>query len=404
MDDEVENLSANNQPWLRLDTLAAFAHCPNAGLIAYLRQGFKEDRDPDRIPNLGYTPNFDFAKLVERLAYLKNNMIRLTIFSLSVLGLSAVILRSGQLLLALFVILALAPAVYQLIREIEEYFQVQKQIREYDESIPKPLPDVGTEMIPIHWWELVKSGYAPVLTDKFTDRENGFFGKPWRLLIDENSRARIPVVLDREVPENKLLSTHKYKMHLVFSAMLIELHEGTTVNWGLLLDVKTLDALAIPIHPSDKDMALTQLRKWQNKLREMNGNRIYQMPPDDACSFCKLGYPRRSWEKTMIGDEKINPNYYGILDFVAPETKNRDLDSSSVDDDSDSGRYFDSYADHYQFMTFGQWMRNSSFRPPLRHSDCGDVFEKPPLHRFWKIKIQESRERYRRWVERHARK
>lgn len=37
-------------------TLAAFAHCPNAGKILHLRQGEKEETTPDRIANEATAP------------------------------------------------------------------------------------------------------------------------------------------------------------------------------------------------------------------------------------------------------------------------------------------------------------------------------------------------------------
>ena len=106
----------SNELWLDVETLAAFEHCSNAGRIAFRRQEMKKARAPDRIPNLGFTPRFEYAKLLERAATIKHSMILLSLFSTLIFGLSVSILRSGELILATVVLLAVAPAIYVLLR------------------------------------------------------------------------------------------------------------------------------------------------------------------------------------------------------------------------------------------------------------------------------------------------
>ncbi len=403
MDSEKVDENSKNQPWLRIETVGAFEYCPNAGLIAYLRENAQEDRDADRIPNLGYSPSFEFAKLVERLANLKLNTARLFLFGALLFFTMAVFVRNGQLVLASIFLVGSMPVIYQLIREFEELFQVLKQIREYDATIPKPLPDIGSEIVPIHWWELVKSGFAPILPQSYVDRENGLRGRPWRILEDENSGKKIPVVWDREILEQRFLSIPRYKMQLVLAAMLIEHHEGGQVDWGLLLDPKTLDAQAIPIHGIDKDNALIRLRYWQKRIRESTGKKSFQKPPGGACQFCKLGYPKLGRDPTKIGTEVMQPFRYGLFAFVETNSKRNEYDDDDPMDDASNASdriFLDDYASKYELNALGDWLQNSRTQPALRHSECGDIFKRPPWHRFWEQKLSEKLEQYRRWVAR----
>lgn len=402
--------STSNELWLEVETFAAFEHCPNAGRIAFRRQGMKKARDPDRIPNLGFTPRFEYAKLLERVATIKHNMILLSLFSTLIFGLSVSVLRSGELILATVVLLAVVPAIYVLLREIEEFQFVLKQIRDYNEAVGKSLPEVGTEPVSIHWWELVKSGFNPILSDNYFDQPNQVKGRPWRLLVDDHSRKRIPVIRHYENFANKLSATHSYKMHLVFCALLVELHEGPSVDWGVVVDSKSLDCVAIPITDLDKETALVQIRHWRSILHVIDGDRIFESPPANACRFCPLGFPRRTGLRTFIGDEKLKPHYYGIREFIEPETQEKqvvrnDEDDEEYDEDCDddgSGEYFESYARYYKYKSFEQWMKESPHRPPLRHCDCGDIFQRPPKHRYWEIQLERNRERYQRWLSKYC--
>ncbi len=399
MDSEDVDENTKNQPWLRIETVGAFEFCPNAGLIAYLRENAPEDRHSDRIPNLGYTPSFEFAKLVERAASIKLNIARLMLFGALLFFIMAVLVRNTQLVLASIFLIGSMPIIYQLIREFEEYRQVLKQIREYDATTPRPLPDIGSGIVSIHWWELVKSGFTPILPQTYVDRENGFRGRPWRILVDEASGKKIPVVWDREILEQRFLSIPRYKMQLVLAAMLIEHHEGGQVDWGLLLDSKTLDAKAIPIYSTDKEHALSRLRYWQANIRELEGQRTYQKPPGYVCKFCKLGYPKFPDEETMIGTEVVEPYLYRLVNIVESMESKRDAEDSMDEENDDFDEsLLTGCTDAYELIGFRDWLQNSRTRPALRHSECGDAFRKAPLHHYWEERFSEKLKQYRQWV------
>ena len=133
--------------------------------------------------------------------------------------------------------------------------------------------------------------------------------------------------------ENKLSATHAYKMHLVFCALLVELHEGPSVSWGIVVDSKSLDCLAIPITDLDKEIALVQIRHWRSKLQVKDGDRIFESPPENACRFCPLGSPRRAGLKTLIGAESLKPNYFGIREFIEPVKEENQVVRDDDDDE-----------------------------------------------------------------------
>ena len=390
----IDEMGSLELPWLDVNTLAEFERCENAGVIAFQRQGFENDRDLDRIPNLGYVPNFDYAKLLEAADKLLDSLLRLTMFLLVILTIIALVRISGRLTFSLLLLSATFPVLFVFIRDSRQYLEVRQQIRKYDQARPSPLPVNALEPVQIHWWELVKCGFEPRLTGRYSDAERRFGGRPWRLLVNSHDREIIPVVRHHEIFENKLSVTDVYKSNLVFNSLLIDHHENTAIEplansvikWGLILDSKSLAGIAIPITQADRERAYKRLRELQIRIRSSAKRRKFQNPPLNACLYCPLGSPRLPGIPTKLGNELVEPRLYDSIDSL-----------TRVRDEADEDNYDYSYEVEIdkrirRSLTFEEWRR----RPAQRHCDCGDVFQWTPNHQFWLDRENKDRERYKK--------
>ena len=365
-------------PWLELRTLSEFARCINAGRISFMRQGTDREQVPDRIPNLGYVPSFDYVLLLELSSELKAKLGKVFLFIIFVFAICIFIRISGQLGLALILLSCLLPGIYVFVRDMLLYREVQRKISAYDHALPKPLPESAVGPIAIHWWELVKSGFRPILTDSYSDTENRFGGRPWRLLIDQNSRQRIPVIQHFETFENQIKATEAYEMHLALCANLIELQEGP-VQWGLVVDAKSLQGIAIPLTKESKKRAISFVNECQLRIRKSRERKL-ELPPENECRICPLAFPRRAGKPTFLGQESVPPFLFNSISFLPVESEDTGYEP--------------------QTNSFEKWMKSARFLPPNRHCDCGDIFKWKPLHAFW-IRLRErDEERYRVWLAR----
>ena len=406
-------------PWLYVDTLAEFERCPNAGRIAFMRQGFEKDRDLDRMPNLGYMPKFDYTKLLERAEELLAGILKQSKFLFFFLIVVAIIRVCGQFSLSLVLVLTTSPVIYVLVRDFHFYLEVRKKIEEYKHTVPKALPESSDSEISIHWWELVKSGFDPQMRSSYSDVEYRFGGRPWRLLVNQHDREMIPVIRHFQVFENEIEATDSYKMHLTFCSLLIEKHESTEIKWGLVVDSKSLAGIAIPITKKDKKKALLRIKHWQEQIGKIKRGRSLEDPPWDACRFCPLAFPKLPNAPTVLGREVLALNVYSSAYPLMLKESRYDSDSDNSwnhdftdtiydwdydhDEDEDEDNNDDWESDDDQddsrenkTPTFREWMRDH----PSRHSECGDVFKWAPYHRFWEVRENRSRARYQEWLKR----
>jgi hypothetical protein len=101
-------------------------------------------------------------------------------------------------------------------------------------------------------------------------------------------------------------------------------------------------------------------------------------------------------EPTKIGEETVQPYFYGLFSLI-------DTDDDADDESNDiEVSLANAYGDKQEFEDFRDWLRNARTHPASRHSECGDIFRKPRPHNYWKVKLSDKMEQFRRWAERHS--
>lgn len=406
-------MESDSKNWLDVNTLAAFNFCPNAGQIAYRRQNDVVERESFRIPNLSYSPIFDQTKLLQRIVDLK---VKLSVWAIVILAQIATVIyiaSLGQLLFAIAASLAVAPSLYYSYCDIEHFFKARKQWEEFKASLPLPLPVELESPVARHWWSLVKLGFAPAFPKSYRDESTQLMGRPWRILVHQETGERIPVVQHVEQFGDELgldIATNN-KVLLAACAKLIETHEPTTVRWGVVVDSKSLNAFLVPLdrHAIEATSSIAEAVRAQ--LLSTPGKPFQLIGPKlGVCSFCPRGYPRVAGQPTVIAGKPLRPNYYYLFDVIHWRwffTRNRaPVRARALDAAEDDSEFIDSEfddldsTDHESPIEFISWLKRSNRQSPARHCDCGDIFEWAPPHAYWKPRELKAELAYEAWLDR----
>lgn len=399
-------MPATNPPQSQIDvrTLAAFHFCRNAGQIAFHRQGFEVERPSFRIPNLGYIPFFDPKKLQQRIADLKTRLPIWGILILVEISLVIYLARIGFPIYALLATLATAPAFYFSYVDVDHLARALEQWHAYKTSLPMPLPEIADRPIHTNWWSILKLDYAVLFPRDYCDDSSQLVGRPWRLLLHQQTGERIPVLQHYESFGNTLIedTALKYQLQLAACARLIETHEPGIVRWGVVVDSKSMGAYVLPLSRSVVDKVSGQAKLAHLELTSLTDLQLLQ-PPPGACMHCPLSSPRLRGRTTSLGARTFRPFYYHLYDtldwwsYFASESN----DSSVVREDQDEEDYGYAYdRENYQ-TSFEDWLKRSRHQPPPRHSECGDVFQWTPTHAYWEQRQIIARRAYNAWLERN---
>ncbi len=336
-----------------------------------------DDEEPiyDRVANLSYTPKFEYAYLLERERRCRFPALYWTVLIGAELMFVWLMFSTGRWGYAVSLLAAMAPSVYFSRFDLYEYWCICRQILDYWTASTRPLPECTDHPVAIDWWSLVKSGFTPGKTGDYVHSELGLRGKPWRLLKDEQSRQRLPAIKHKAFFGNRVAVTPSYRLHLAACAVLIEYQEGATVDWGVVVDSRTLTGYAVPITAQEKGWAVERLREYQKLVSD--GHRFpKENPPAGACRFCELAYPRLEDTATKLGEQSLTPHLYNLAD-VLPTLDNKQL-AEQIPELKGAGEIG---ATHI-LGEFRVWVSGWK-KPPNRHSTCGDVFVWQPPHTFW---------------------
>ena len=397
---------------LDVETLAAYYRCPNAGEIAYRKQNDIVERVAFRIPNLSYLPIFDPAKLLQRIVELKAKLLVWAIVILAEFATVLYIAAQGHPLFAIVVALAVTPSLYFSYIDVEHLFKALTQREEFQASLPQPLPENSDLPLATHWWSLVKLGFAPVYANSYRDESTKLKGRPWRVLIHQESGERIPVAQHFEHFGNELseqIATDSTTL-LAAYARLIETHEPTTVRWGVVVDSRSLKAFLVPLDRRSIENTDHIARVAYDKLQSSRGKPLQLIePPAGACHYCRLGNPRVAGRQTVIEGKRLRPNLYHLSDVVnwkrffpfdSPTNLNRDQYATDDTDELFESEYIDrDDGDEDDQSDFAGWLRHSKHQPQARHCECGDIFQWTPPHAYWKKRELNARSAYEKWLD-----
>ena len=199
------------------------------------------------------------------------------------------------------------------------------------------------------------------------------------MLVNERVRQKIPVIQHFTHFGDQIAVTSSYRLQLAACALLIEHQERTEVDWGVVIDTKTLQGFAIPITAQDKELVIERLGEYRERLP--TGRKFpIETPPAHACRYCPLSYPRREARLTQLGPHVLTPHLYDLKE-VLPKLKNSQI-VLHLPELQGAGKKIATYFIGEFRLSVGQ-----SLRRPSRHSDCGDVFGWEPFHAFWEARI-----------------
>lgn len=378
-------------------TMNHLQRCRNAGQIS-IRHPTKESDSWFRIPNLSYQPFYDYKELEDEIKRLKEQGLVLAV----ALAIGAIfclyIAYSGQLLNCLIFAVCLTPLAVWLGWDFERLMATMKQWHDCQQHVPIALPEESLTPVEINWWSLVRQGFSPVLTRSYNHNQWGLRGKPWRMLVNDQTGEKIPVIRINayKMPLIRSLAVDN-QLFLQSCAALILENESGPINWGLVFDSSSFQCLAIPIHASDIEAIPDRVKRAKEWFLQHSELEFIQ-PPVGICELCTYAVPSQKRDQFKIDNRSIKPHWYKILQIIDRMIEQgvfkkldfRRLDGNDIDEDhSDDG---------FERTEFREWVARSPRPQASFHSECGDLFEWEPVHSIWINKITSLYERYLDWL------
>jgi hypothetical protein len=240
--------------------------------------------------------------------------------------------KTGSILWSWLVALGGTTSLAGCFQEISNIVILRFRLRAADRATPG-VPDLnGPNEQKVEWWSLRKAGYEPVVyPEALFDPNLGLVGKPWRVL--RLGDQRIPIF--RREDDGPIFFQHRVRMAAY--CHLLEVTEGMTSPFGILLDRKTRQGTALLFTEQDRANLLhSALQKARQVIAKDEQGKKPSAPKPTFCRGCQHGKP------VAFHADESNPN------------KKRGISLPVFPLQAESGR--------------------------LYHCHCGDRFQEMPPH------------------------
>lgn len=278
-------------PKIGVYVLSEFAFCPRAGLVA-----FEQDREdmgeaPGPTPRLGYLPDYSVQLIEEGINQSWNRIWGVLTLS-PIVGLVlfwTYLFGNPEAAIILAVVLAGWLLVW-LVKQLKNVAELKKKLDAAQAAAPKkPDPNLAVSQS-VHWWSLLKAGFAfRDYVKPHDDREWNLIGHPWGVL--ESGATRIPVF--RKLDGKEELH-HQHTVRMAAYCRLMEACQGGRAPYAIILFGDGYDGVTIPNTNANRatfEQALAQARRV---LASVESDQLVPEQPANLtiCSGCHVGEPR----------------------------------------------------------------------------------------------------------------
>lgn len=290
-------------------SLGEFEYCSRAGIISVENQTQEGvDEDDSRIPDLSYTPLFEFQRLREEVAASGSRLAQ-SLFLLFIVTIALLLVsRSAGLnhMYPMWLSMILPGLMVQ--SAWRTWLPLFSEYVAYRNATEGPLLHQQAAMaVEVDWRSLSKVYQVRFTQESYFDPELALAGRPWAILTWHN--YRIPVIRSRHrqvAPGAKM--THLRK--LAAYCYLLRSQERCQSDWGVVIYDDSRTGFAYPID----DVATNNMLRKLSALRKaftdhLQGTRPAKGEPE-ACVHCPLNR-RRTYSKgrseTLVAGRPILP-------------------------------------------------------------------------------------------------
>ncbi len=293
-------------PVLGVHFVSDNVYCPRAALLSLASGDDSGDEEPNLGPKLDWCGDYDEHQFAEALRLQYSSLsfwLMLLGPALFLVGLMWWLFGMPAGMLALLSVAVLLVKLWDMCGEILSLVRVRTLSRNAQEIEIDMAP---TEITPVNWWTLRKSGFDCLRPEKMHDPDARLTGRPWRLLV-QGRHIRIPVVKKHR---GRAVCRPQHIVRLAAYCHLIEACEGGQAPFGILLFADSYDGLIIPFTQGHR----VQFERAMQKAREdlavyQLGRFVPDRPQREACDGCRWGKPRvhRFGHETVLDGKSIAP-------------------------------------------------------------------------------------------------
>ena len=288
--DRVSRLKVEKGDFISASSVANVVYCKRAGLLA------AESKDVNRhddMPVLDLLPAYEIEEIRDAIA----QRWRRLLCGLGALIVAAAICSSlaafdtfrharSTALVLFIVMIALVPFLLSTTGSLRELI---RRLRAADFGTRREPDPAATDITPVFWWDLWKSGFVPHRCERLADDNWKLDGSPVRIL--RRGSLAIPVMHTRKEHN---FPKPQHLVRIMAYCHLVAFTEGANVPYGIILYGDTMQGVAVPNHPRYRKPfhdALEELRRLVT-IADGGGPAPYPPPDPGTCAGCPFGKPR----------------------------------------------------------------------------------------------------------------
>ena len=300
-------LKVEDGRFISASSVAEVVYCKRAGLLA------AESRHADRrddVSALDLLPIYEIEEIRDAIAQgWRRLLCGLGAFVVAATACTLLAAfdsfsRAGPV--ALFLVVVMIALVSFLLSTTSSLNELIRRLRAADFGTRREPDPAATDITPVFWWDLWKSGFVSQRCGRLVDDNWRLDGSPDRVLHRDS--LAIPVM------HTKKKHDHPKPQHIVrimAYCHLLETQTGVAVPYGIILYSDTMSGVAVPNHRCYREQfhdALEELRRLVT-IADGGGPPPYPGSPD-ACASCPFGKPRLLSEgkPTLRDGKRLEPH------------------------------------------------------------------------------------------------
>lgn len=292
--DTSDLLVDDGAPWIGVHVLAEFIFCPRAGLIAFEQRRSDPGQELGDSPRLDYLPDFEVHIIEAAIQKTWNQIWAVVTWTLPAVLAVSVATYLGDWRVRLLLLAGSVWAVRRLVRWLvarwRDVAELSRRLQAARAATPAAPDPQSTEMQPVNWWELRKSGFdALEYEDPHEDPDWRIAGGPWRVLQD--GPRLIPVFRKRRgKPELK----RQQLARMAAYCHLMEVAEQAESPYAVVLFGDGYEGVTVPNTSDNRETFHDGLRRLRRFITAVESEGLIPDIPGDQsiCRRCHRGFPR----------------------------------------------------------------------------------------------------------------
>ena len=283
-------LKVEDGRFVSASSVANVVYCKRAGLLA--AESTHVDR-PDDMPVLDLLPSYEIEEIKDAIAIRWRRLLcglgAFVVAAIACTSLAAFDSFRHAHSAALFLVVVMIGLVSFLLSTTSSLNELIRRLRAADFGTRREPDPAATDITPVFWWDLWKSGFVSQRCGRLEDEDWRLDGSPSRILRRDS--LAIPMMHTNKVHD---FPKPQHVVRIMAYCHLIEFTEGAEVPYGIILYGNTMSGVAVPNHPRYRKQFHDALEEIRRLVTIADGGGPAPYPPADParCETCPLGKPR----------------------------------------------------------------------------------------------------------------